>query len=267
MFDAMAHQRSSGFASVHFDRGRLVDLQQVGSAKAMLPRSHGDRPEIVFLNTSGGLTAGDRLSYHVELGAAQRAVATTQTAERAYRADGDAARAQMNLVLGDGAALDWLPQETILFNAAALDRETRVDLGADARYLGIETVVLGRQAMGEQVTRLHFRDRRRITRAGRLIMLDPFQLNDASLNRADGLALLAGARAMAVLVMVAPDAADALPAIRAALTMPDVTAAASLREGVLVARCLAPDAWPLRRQMIRLIQTLRPGALPRVWQN
>ena len=61
-------------------------MRQSGSAKVMLPRTHSGVPEIVFLNTSGGLTSGDRLEYSVTLGAGTRARATTQTAERAYRA-------------------------------------------------------------------------------------------------------------------------------------------------------------------------------------
>lgn len=267
MFDAPALQRSSGSASVSFDRARLTGLQQSGSAKAMLPRTHGDRPEIVFLNTSGGLTSGDRLAYRVKLGAGMRATATTQTAERAYRADGPAAQARVDLVLGHGAVLDWLPQETILYNGSALMRETSVDLGDSARFLGIETIVLGRAAMGETVARLAFTDRRAIRREGRLVLLDPFRLDDAALSRSGGQALLAGMRAMAVLILVAPDAADALPGLRAELDEPGVTAAASASAGRLVLRCLAADAWPMRRQMRRLIEKLRPGALPRVWQN
>ncbi len=267
MFDAPALQRSHGSALVHLDRGRILDLGQSGSAKAMLPRTHGDRPEVVFLNTSGGLTSGDRLAYRVELGAGTRAVATTQTAERAYRADGPVAVARVDLVLGSGASLDWLPQETILFNGAGLARETRVELGAEARFLGIETVVLGRAAMGEVVGQLRLTDRRVIRREGRLVLLDPFRLTDDALTRAGNPALLNGMRAMAVLLLIAPDAADALPVLRAQLDEPGVTAAASALPGRLVLRALAPDAWPLRRQMIRLIETLRPGALPRVWQN
>ena len=267
MFDAPVLQRSHGSALVHLDRGRIADLRQSGSAKAMLPRTHGDRPEIVFLNTSGGLTSGDRLAYRLELGAGMRAVATTQTAERAYRADGPAAQARVDLVLGPGAMLDWLPQETILFDGSALARETRVEMGDDARFLGIETIVLGRAAMGETVNRLRLNDRRVIRREGRLVAFDPFRLDDAALSRAQGPALLAGMRAMAVLVLIAPDAHDALPVLRAELTEPGVSAAASASAGRLVLRALAPDAWPLRRQMVRLIETLRPGALPRVWQN
>jgi urease accessory protein len=62
------HQRVAGRAAVSFGPGaRLKRLAQAGSAKAMMPRMHGRAPEVVFLNTAGGLTGGDRLDYAVEL--------------------------------------------------------------------------------------------------------------------------------------------------------------------------------------------------------
>ena len=104
----------------------------------------------MFLNTSGGLASGDRLSFAVTLRPDTRALATTQTAERAYRATGPAARAEVRLTVGHNGWLDWLPQETILFDGSALSRQTCVSLAADAWYLGVETVILGRAAMGER---------------------------------------------------------------------------------------------------------------------
>ena len=80
MLDAVHMQRSAGVARVSIDGGRLTGLAQSGSAKALLPRSYGPAPEVVFLNTSGGLTAGDTLDYQLDLGPATRATATTQTA-------------------------------------------------------------------------------------------------------------------------------------------------------------------------------------------
>ncbi|MBA4490691.1 urease accessory protein UreD [Paracoccus sp. S1E-3] len=267
MLDAVHMQRSAGVARVSLDRGGLVGLSQSGSAKALLPRSHGPAPEIVFLNTSGGLTSGDRLEYHLDLGPATRATATTQTAERAYRADDLPAAVQVALKVGAGGMLDWLPQEAILFDGAKLDRETVVELAEGASFLGLETIVLGRAAMGETVARLHLNDLRVIRRAGRVEVFDPFRLDDSSLARAGAPALLQGARAVAVLILSAPDAEHQLPALRAALTEPEVTAAASALPGRVILRAHAPDAWPLRRQMARLIETLRPDALPRVWQS
>lgn len=267
MFDHAQLQRSHGTARIAFEGGRIAALRQSGSAKVLLPRTHSGVPEIVFLNTSGGLTSGDRLDFTIRLGAGMRARATTQTAERAYRAEGVPAAASVTLDLGPGAALDWLPQETILFEGAALQRQTRVEMAGDARYLGIETVVLGRAAMGETVARLIFHDRRTIRRDGRLLLVDPFHLTDASVSRAGGGALLGGARAVATLILVGRDAEAALAPLRAELTEPGVDGAASALEGRLVLRCLAPDPWPLRRQMLRLVERLSPGATPRCWQN
>ena len=267
MFDTAIMQRSSGLAEIALDRDRLTGLSQAGSAKVMLPRTHGAAPEIVFLNTSGGLTAGDRLEYRLTLGPGARAVATTQTAERAYRAEGEPASARVCLRVGAGASLDWFPQETILFDGAKLDRVTLVELSGDAAFLGLETIVLGRAAMGETLRHLSLRDTRRIIRDGRIEAFDPLRMDSAALGRAANPALLAGARAFAVLILSAPGAGDRLPALRATPVEPGVECAASALSGRIVLRAHAPDAWPLRRQMARLIETLRPGALPRVWQS
>ncbi|MBV0892530.1 urease accessory protein UreD [Paracoccus sp. Z118] len=266
MFDGIPLQRSHGEAHISLDGGGLTELRQSGSGKVMLPRTYADVPEIVFLNTSGGLTAGDRLDYSLCLGAGMSARATTQTAERAYRAEGGCARATVTLQLGRGADLAWLPQETILFDGSALRRQTRVEMADEARFLGIETVVLGRAAMGETVARLALEDTRTVRRGGKLLLVDPLRLDDAALARAGGAALLGGARAFSTLIIAGPGTDLALEPLRAELDEPGVQGAASALNGRLVLRCLATDAWPLRRQMVRLISRLDPGGVPRCWQ-
>lgn len=259
-------QRSSGAAHVLMGPRGVIDLAQSGSAKAMLPQMTGALPEIVFLNTSGGLTSGDRLDFSVELRPGTRALATTQTAERAYRAAAGSACATIRLGVGEGGWLDWLPQETILFDGADLARDTRVDLASDAGCLILETLVLGRLARGEDLTRIALNDRRRIYREGRLIHHDALALNNETLTRRSGPAMLADARAMATLTLIAPHAPDLLTHARSTLDEPGVTSAASAPTGRLNIRLLARDDWPLRRQINRLLQALRPHPLPRTWQ-
>ncbi|NUB43613.1 urease accessory protein UreD [Fertoebacter nigrum] len=264
-------QRSHGEASVAMQhragRTRLADLRQQGSAKAFLPRVDGAVPEVVFLNTSGGLTGGDRLRFALTLSAGCRAVATTQTAERAYRAGQGSALVEVAHSVGAGGWLDWLPQETILYQGAALDRRTVIDLAPGAGCLLLESVVLGRAAMGETVTGLAFRDTRIVRRDGRLALLDPLAFGDDALAAAGGTAILGGARAFATLAMVGPAVQDALGPARAALGEPGVEGSASAFDGKLVLRLLAADGWPLRRQVARVLAALRGQALPRVWQN
>jgi urease accessory protein len=263
----VTHERSNGAAHVALlpgpNGGRLDRRHQQGSAKAFLhPGLSG--PEIVLLNTSGGLTGGDRLSYRIDLAAGCRATGTTQTAERAYRSGGGAAHVSVHHRVGAGAHLDWLPQETILFEGSHLARETVIDLAQGASCLMLESVVLGRAAMGETVTRTTLRDTRRITRAGKPVLIEPLHLSTEALTA--GPAILNGARAFATLALVRQGAEDAVDRARAALTEEGVTGGASGFDGKLVIRLMAGDGWPLRRQILRLLAVLRPGPLPRVWQ-
>ena len=100
------HQRSVGEARVALDlrygQTRLALFLQSGSGKAFLLRVASDLPEVVFLNTSGGLTGGDSLTNAIDVGAGCRVLATTQTAGRAYRSDAGMARVDIAMTTGAG---------------------------------------------------------------------------------------------------------------------------------------------------------------------
>lgn len=262
----MQRSRGEAHVSLAVDQGRirLGTLRQAGSAKVILPRV-ATVPEVVFLNTSGGLTGGDTLSYRLDLGPKTHAVGTTQTAERAYRSAGGAARVRVEMSVAEGAFLDWLPQETILFDGSALDRRTVIRLAPGAGCLVAETIVLGRAAMGEQVSRIALRDLRLVERAGVPIWMEPLAITNRALTT--GAAGLGAARAMTSLCLVRDGAEDHLTALRQVLDEPGVQAAASALPGRLMLRAHAQDGWPLRRQIARCLRVLR-GAhdVPRVWQ-
>lgn len=262
-------QRARGRAEVALSlRGgavRLDHLYQAGSAKAFLPRTHRPLPEVVFLNTSGGLTGGDRLAYRVAIGAGAGVVATTQTAERAYGSVTGRAEVEVSLTLGAGARLDWLPQETILFDGAALNRRTSVEMARDARLLLVEALVLGRAAMGERVRRLDLTDWREVRRGGVLDWVEPLRLGNGSL--LGQAALLGPARAIASVVLLAPGAEAMLGLVRQRLAgFAGVEAAASAWGGKCVVRVLAVEALALRRALVPVIEVLGGGLVPRVWQ-
>jgi urease accessory protein len=137
-------------------------------------------------------------------------------------------------------------------------------LAGDAACLMVETLVLGRAAMGETVARLGLADRRRVTRDGVPVLIEPVALDDAALARAGGAAMLGGARAWASLAFLAPGAEAAADALRALPEAPGVRWAASGWDGKCVFRALASDARPVRRVLARAVETLA-GRLPRVW--
>ncbi|MCA8882377.1 MAG: urease accessory protein UreD [Rhodobacteraceae bacterium] len=267
---AAPHQRARGEAVVTLGPGPrgLEGLRQRGCAKAFLPRVHTPCPEVVFLNTAGGLTGGDRLRYGLNLGPGAQVMATTQTAERAYASVGpDPARVEVAMTVGAGALLHWLPQETILFEDAHMDRRTRVDLGPGARLLICETVVLGRTAMGETLHRARLRDRREVWQEGRPVLIDPLKIGPPMLDRRGDPAILGGAVAFGWLALVAPDALDRLGAVRQRIAeaADTVQAAASAWDGKLVLRALAHDGYDLRCCMAQCLSYLAGRDLPRVW--
>lgn len=260
-------ERSHGVASLSFrcvgSHTRLDRMHQAGSAKAFVhPSASG--PDVVFLNTSGGMTGGDQLSYSLTLGEGCRVTATTQTAERAYRSVDGTATVNVRHSLGSGAHLDWLPQETILFDHSALSRTTEVALASDASCLLLEAIVLGRSAMGEVVRTLSLTDWRKVTRCGVPVLLEPLVMGTSALGA--GVGVLHGARAFASLALVARGAEARLEQVRAVLDEPGVDSGASAFDGKLTLRLMAADGWPLRRQILRVLEVLRDGPMPRVWQ-
>jgi urease accessory protein len=248
---------------------RLARLYQDGCAKIRLPTDHAARSlEAVLINTSGGLTGGDRMAWRVEAEAGAALTLTTQACEKVYRArpcPGDGrAEVSVSLDAAAGARIDWLPQETILFDGAALSRTLEADLAADARLLAVEAVVLGRTAMGETVRCGALRDRWRIRRGGRLVFADDLRFEGPVAEVAALAPTLAGGKAFAALLLVAEDAARFLAPVRRAI---GANGGASTFDGKLFARIVAPDGLALRRTLLPAIAALRDGEpAPRVWR-
>ncbi len=264
---AVRHQRAQGALLVRFKArdGQTVldDLRQDGCLKARFPRPV-DFAEVTLLNSSGGVAGGDRLSATIALGEGASATVTAQAAERFYRALAEPSHVRNAISVERGAAAEWLPQETILFDRSALDRRLDIDLAEDARFLGVEMLVFGRAAMGEVVRDLRLADTITLRRAGRLIWHDALRFSgdpSAALGRA---AVGQGAIAVATLIYAAADASARRDEVRTALA--EFDAGVSLLDGLLVARIVAPDGEVLRAAVTAALTCLRDGrALPRVW--
>ncbi|GAB4512334.1 MAG: urease accessory protein UreD [Roseibium sp.] len=273
-FDVTPHamQRVRAEARIRFKmaRGqtRLADLYQSGSAKVRLPRVYDTPATAVLINTAGGLTGGDMLSFDVGASAGTHAIVTTQTAERAYRSCDGVARVSGRFALEGDAFLEWLPQETILFDASRLRRRLHADLSSGARLLMLESFVLGRKAMGETVASVLFTDSWRIRRDGRLVFADDIRLDGDPAPALSGRATADGGLAVATLIDCAPDAEDRLGHARSlvsALAGTTTRAAASAWDGVLIARFVAEDSRALRNSLMTFLTGYRGMDLPRVW--
>ena len=260
-------QRSRGDADVAFHDGGLARLYQRGAAKALLPRSHGAAQEIVLVNTAGGITGGESYRYGCAADAS-RVILTTQAAERAYRSStNDIASMNVRLSATKGAALHWLPQETILFEGCRLGRQIEVDLDQTSECLILESLVFGRHAMGETLRHCHFTDHWRIRKDGRLVHAEALALTGdigASLDAAAG---AASAQMAATLVYVGPRLDQLQADIGAVLPALASRAAVSVWQGRLVLRLLAAETMAGKADLSRILGSTRGQQMPRVWQS
>ena len=272
---------TEGVAEIGFGRRegvtRLIHLYQRDPLRVLFPApAAGDPLLAVLVTTSGGLVAGDRLDIGVRLAKGAAAHLTASAAEKVYRSLGPTTQIRQSLSVAAGAALEFLPLETILFDGARLWRETTIELGSGAGFLGGDIVVLGRRARGERFTSGFLREVWEVRREGRLVWGDALHLEDDIAGVIDDPACFDRSAAFATMIL-APAGRDPRSFLEGARKIQSAGAAGTLRSGVtavgglIVARWLASDAAALRRAYADLASHLRheamglPQSMPRLW--
>lgn len=250
-------QRSIGEVKLRLESHGVTRLREAGALKVRIPRASS---EAILINTGGGIAGGDAFAFDIGVGDNARLTVTSQAAERVYRTLGPVASIKTSLHAGTGSTLLWLPQETIIYDGAALARDYSVQLEPSAAFLAVEPIVFGRREMGETIETLQLNDNWRIWRGGSLMHADALAIGpDMPVSSAS----LGSARAMATIIYVADDAERRLDAIREAL---GPLSGASAWNGKLIARLLAEDGFMLRKQIISALAVLAgPQALPKIW--
>jgi urease accessory protein len=262
-----AHGQLSFEVALSDTSTRPVRIGESGPSRIRLPNTEGRSLEAVMMNTGGGIACGDRFDVSVTCGPGSDLVMTTPAAERCYRSDGAIAAVDVDLQIAPGARLAWLPQETLLYNHGRLRRRLTADLAADAELMMFECVVFGRTAHKEIVETGLFEDRWRISRAGRLVYADTLRLDGPIQSLLDRPSVAKGARALATLLYVAPDAESRIDEVRDLLLGAPCDVAASAWNGMLALRFLSPEIAALRRTAIDFITAFRGMPLPRVWHS
>jgi len=258
----------------------LSELHQSGGAKIRLPRSGRQGLSAVLLNTAGGLTGGDRIDWSASADRGARVVVASAASEKVYRTHGPDAEQNTTLHVGPDARLDWLPQETILFDRSRLRRTLTATLSPDACLLVVEALVLGRRASGETLRTAAVRDDWRIHRDGRLLHAESLRIDtDAWQALAQGTGTLHGIGAIATILWCAPDRRESLRSLAAELhasldarrtSVDDLgvrrLGGASALEGRVVVRLAASSGFELRKMLLPSLSRLQGDApLPRVW--
>lgn len=249
-------------------------------------RRAGGRCELPILHTAGGLVGGDRLSLDVALAAGSSALLTSVAAQKVYGSVGRSRQApaglwaeqQLRVTLAEGADLEWLPQELVLYAGGLYSQRQRVELAPGASWLGAEVVRLGRTAAGEQLGQGCWRSClelvRHLPEGSRWELVDRLELAGAALQAEHG---LAGQPVYGSLVWAAPEPlaaaalADLLAEMRRARAGLEGEMDCGALEQGLVARYRGGSTTAARSWFTRLWAAIRrqrglpEPELPRCW--
>jgi urease accessory protein len=247
-------------------KSRRGKVHEAGSLRVRFPSPETDALSAVLVNTAGGVAGGDRFSVAIEAGHGSACTLTTAAAEKIYRTHGPAAAIDVSLQVSAGAHLAWLPQETILFDRAKLDRRIDIDLDDGASLLLAEIVVFGRAAMDETMLEGAYSDRWRLKRGGRLVFAETLRLGGGIAATLAQKAVAGGGAAVAT-VLIAPAGDDVVERVRAATASFAGEVGISAWNGFAVARFCAKDAAALRGDVMKVLAQIDAKALPRLWLN
>lgn len=270
-------QLALGFAD---DAGttRLVERAHCGPLrvqKALYPE--GPRVcHAIVVHPPGGAAGGDQLVLRVRAGSGSAALLTTPGAGKWYKANGRSASQSITIEAADGATVEWLPQETILFDAADVQLENTVVLGAGASYLGSEILCFGRTASGEAFRSGQLAQRTAIRAGGKLLWFEQGRMVAGSDAMRSPLGL-AGKTVCATFIAVgktvSPAVVAALREAAAGIKADGEAFGVTQMKTVTVARYLGDSSEKAKTLMTLAWRSLRPAVLereaviPRIWNT
>jgi urease accessory protein len=138
-----------GFAQQH-GKTVLAQRSHIGPLTVQRPfYPEGEVCHVYVLHPPGGVVAGDSLSINLTAASASAALVTTPAAGKFYRSNGAQAKQQVQATVATGGSLEWLPQESIMYEGAQVNTGLSLDLAIGARFMGWEIMAFGRPAAGE----------------------------------------------------------------------------------------------------------------------
>lgn len=239
--------------------------------RALYPE--GDRIcQQILLHPPGGMAGGDRLRLDIALESGCHVQVTTPGAGKWYRSGGQQSGTTACLRVAEGACLEWLPQETIVFDGAGVRQELSVHLEGDARFCGWEIQVLGRTASRETFATGRLEQSWEILRDGRTLAWEEGELSgdDPLLSTAPGwnAAVVTG-----TFWMCGPEITDTLLEEIRALAPREGMGGLTRLPGLAVGRVLCREARHAREYFSDLWRLVRPhyagiaAVPPRIWST
>ncbi len=255
------------------DRTALIQEQVQAPLKVLRP-FYPEGSKIchsVILHTAGGLVGGDRndLNFHLKPNA--QALITTASASKVYRSNGLQARQNIQIKVDTNACLEFLPQETIVFNSAIYRQDLRVELAPGASWISWEITRFGRSARGERFLQGEWRSHTEVWQQGIPLWIDRQWLPGTAeiINSPHGLARQPVVASLAWIGQ--PVSPEIVQQARSLFPHPSFSGVTRLTSGLLCryrgnstteAKSWFMDVW----QLLRLSFLARNRCIPRVWQ-
>lgn len=270
------------------DFTRVTKVSHVGPLRIQRPfYPEGDgTSHLIILHPPGGVVGGDELRLNSVLHAGAHGLVTTPAATKIYRTLGPSSQLRQEFLVGAGALLEWLPQETIAFTGAKADIRTKVRLASDAKFIGWELLCLGRPAAGETFARGRLVQRLELWRDETPLYLDRLDLcADAAVLEAKWglfaqpvvatMILAGGPSSLSPLIRECLGQLREAPAgdLVAGTGLPALRLTASDLEGATVVRYVGPSVPECWNAFIAIWQVVRPlfsgtvATLPRIWNT
>jgi urease accessory protein len=227
---------------------------------------------VYIIHPPGGVVGGDKLAIHVTSRENAHALVTTPAANKFYRSSGITAQLQQRLSVGANAVMEWLPQETILFDGSVVHSSTRIDLQTNSSFIGWEITCLGRPASGEKFAQGAFRQQYELWKQQQPLIIERALLEGGQpvLHSPWGLQ----SYTVTATLLIYPADNHLLVLARSAMTAhSEALCSATLVEDVLICRYLGHHAEQAKAVFTTLWSATRPAVLhrsaclPRIWNT
>ncbi|MEO1428730.1 MAG: urease accessory protein UreD [Cyanobacteria bacterium J06633_8] len=228
----------------------------------------------VILHTAGGIVGGDRLSSDFHLQPHSKALITTAAANKIYRSNGLQARQNIKIKIDNSACLEWLPQETIVFNSANFRQDMKIELADNANFIGWEITRFGRTARKEKFIAGEWRSNTEIWQNNKPLWIDR-QYLPGSQEICHSPHALAGKPIVGTLVYigkpVSREIVEQTRNLSPSLPLPPSSFGVTRIENGLLCRYRGDSTAEVRNWFISVWQLLRmsflnrSSCLPRVW--
>ncbi|WP_168390715.1 MULTISPECIES: urease accessory protein UreD [Acinetobacter] len=233
----------------------------------------------IIVHPPAGIAGGDHLTFQMSAEQAAHALVTTPGAGKWYKTNQKQAFQHIDITVKDTSIFEWLPQETMLFNGANANSETRVVLEDSASFIGWDMLVLGRQARHETFIEGSYQNRFQLYRNNKLLVTDrlSFSGNDRWLSSCLG---MNGHAVMASFWAVPPEKFRSkfyldqqIDQIRELIMRMDIKVTLTLLDDVVTARYLGDDvrqchdAFAAIRAKLRRYWFDLDEEFPRIWRT